>query len=406
MAAVPARAEFLIQPNDAVAICGDSITEQRAYSALMEAYLVMCQPTAGQHIFQLGWSGEKAGEFLSRLDTDLYPFHPTVATTCYGMNDGRYLPMTQENGDTYRSQLTQAVESLKRHGVRVIVVGSPGVVDPATFKRPTVPPDEYNKTLAALSEIARDIARKEGVGFADVHGAMSDAMAKAKAAYGSDYPVAGGDGIHPGFNGHLVMAYAFLKALGCGGEIGTITVDFPKGRAEGTPGQKILSVAGGTVNVESTRYPFCFRGDPAKPEQTEAAIVRFTPFNQDLNRYRLVVKGLPTAKAKVTWGAQSLEFSAADLAQGVNLAEAFPANPFSEPFAKVLDRIFQQQAMETVLVKSYLHNVPQFKEFAAPDADALERIGRNGIANDKKAFDAVAAAVVPVRHAIKIEPVE
>ncbi len=42
---------------------------------------------------------------------------------------------------------------------------------------------------------------------------MIDAMAKAKLKYGKEYNVAGGDGVHPNRNGHLVMAYAFLKAL-------------------------------------------------------------------------------------------------------------------------------------------------------------------------------------------------
>ena len=56
----------------------------------MEDYLLMCQPTEGQKIVQFGWSGEQAPGFLARLDTDVYPFKPTVMTTCYGMNDGHY----------------------------------------------------------------------------------------------------------------------------------------------------------------------------------------------------------------------------------------------------------------------------------------------------------------------------
>ena len=52
---------------------------------------------------------------------------------------------------------------------------------------------------------------------------MEDVMTKAKAKYGKQYALAGeADGVHPDENGHLVMAYAFLKALGCDGDIGTI----------------------------------------------------------------------------------------------------------------------------------------------------------------------------------------
>src|SRR5690349_18037370 len=48
---------------------------------------------------------------------------------------------------------------------------------------------------------------------------------KAKAKFGAAYHATGGDGVHPDVNGHMVVAYAFLKALGCDREIGKITVD-------------------------------------------------------------------------------------------------------------------------------------------------------------------------------------
>lgn len=43
--------------------------------------------------------------------------------------------------------------------------------------------------------------------------------------YQTNYAIAGGDGVHPGWAGHLVMAYAFLRGLGVPGDIGTFTVD-------------------------------------------------------------------------------------------------------------------------------------------------------------------------------------
>lgn len=104
-----------------------------------------------------------------------------------------------------------------------LVLGSPGVVDSDTYKEGN--PEEYNKTLAALGNIVKEIARANGAGYADVHGIMSDVMKKAKAKYGASYALAGEDGVHPDENGQLVMAYAFLKAMGCSGDLGTITLD-------------------------------------------------------------------------------------------------------------------------------------------------------------------------------------
>src|ERR1051325_6761763 len=74
-----------LKPVDRLAICGDSITEQKMYSRLMEDYLTMCVPELGVTVRQYGWSGERAPGFLHRMTNDCLRFQPTLATTCYGM---------------------------------------------------------------------------------------------------------------------------------------------------------------------------------------------------------------------------------------------------------------------------------------------------------------------------------
>jgi hypothetical protein len=229
-------------------------------------------------------------------------------------------------------------------------------------------------------------------------------MTKAKAKYGKAYHVGGGDGVHPDRNGHLVMAYAFLKALGCDGNIGTITVDLAADRAEATEGHKVLSCARGVVEIESTRYPFCFYGDPAQPAATRG-VIEFFPFNEELNRFKLVVKGAAGDKVKVTWGEASKEFSAAQLAAGINLAAEFLDNPFSEPFRKVEEVVANKQGMELNLIKSLIHNIPAYQQAAPEEIAALQRIADGLVKKDKAAREAAAAAVKPVKHTLGIEPV-
>jgi lysophospholipase L1-like esterase len=400
-----ARADFLIQPNDMLSICGDSITEQKIYSVFMEDYLLMCQPTPGLKVAQFGWGGERAPGLLARLNSDVFPFKPTVATTCYGMNDGAYTALNDATANTYRTSQTAIIDAMKKAGVRCIILGSPKCVDSFTYHHDPAAAVVYNQTLASLSQIDQDIAVKEGVVYADVFGATTSAMEKSKAAYGKEYNFAGPDGVHPGPNGHLVMAYALLKALGCDGAIGTITVDLASGQAEGSPGQKVISLQNGSVNLESTRYPFCFQGDPAKKDQSAAAILNFVPFNDDLNRYILVVKGLKTPKAKVTWGKESKEFSAADLEKGINLAAEFPQNPFMDQFDKVDAAVKAQQNYETFLVKNYLHMVTSLKAMAPDETASIDRITAAGLEKDATLFQAATALVTPVQHTVTIAPV-
>src|SRR5438094_822737 len=89
--AIPCFAhDALIKTNDVLAICGDSITEQKQYSVFVEDYLLMCWPELNAHAMQFGWGGETSWGFLARMDNDTLRFKPTIATTFYGMNDGGY----------------------------------------------------------------------------------------------------------------------------------------------------------------------------------------------------------------------------------------------------------------------------------------------------------------------------
>ncbi len=175
--------------------------------------------------------------------------------------------------------------------------------------------------------------------FADVITPMIEAMTKAKEKYGKAYHLAGGDGVHPAQNGHLVMAYAFLKALGCDGDLGQINVDLAGGKAEASGGHKVLSSDKGTVEIESTRYPFCFEGDPSKPEATRG-VIEFFPFNADLNRLTLKVTGVGDKGAKVTWGAETKQFTREQLTTGINLAAEFLDN---NPFCRSHSKTVQEQ---------------------------------------------------------------
>jgi hypothetical protein len=78
---LPSRAE--LKQGDFVAICGDSITEQKLYSVFIEDYLLMCKPQQDLRVMQFGWSGEVAPGFLSKMPNEALKFPFTVATTAY-----------------------------------------------------------------------------------------------------------------------------------------------------------------------------------------------------------------------------------------------------------------------------------------------------------------------------------
>jgi lysophospholipase L1-like esterase len=276
-------------PKEArLAIIGDSITEQKLYSKYMEVYLVACAGRRDIRVMQFGWSGERAPGFLARMENDLAVLQPTVATTCYGMNDGSYQPFNEGIGKVYGDAMKGIVKKFDELGVKNVVIGAPGAVDTKYYAgkgnfQGGDSPKLYNENLGKLRDIDRKLAQDTGKQFADVHQAMVDTMSKAKAALGDNYDVCGTDGVHPGANGQLIMAYAFLKGLGCTGVLAEFTVDM-SGQGTVSEGHKVLSSAPGKVEIESERYPFCFDGDEKSSSGTRS-ITAFLPFNAELNLF-------------------------------------------------------------------------------------------------------------------------
>ena len=401
--ALMAKDPASLPPNARVAIIGDSITEQKLYSKYMEVYLLACAGRKDIKVFQFGWGGEQASGMAARYANDLGVFNPTVVTTCYGMNDGGYQPYNPTIGQRYEQNMRISVEGMKKMGVQTIVLGSPGAVDTKYFAR--TPAAVYNDNLAHLRDLDKKLAAEFKQPFANVHDTMVDAMAKAKAALGEDYDVCGRDGVHPGANGHLLMAQAFLKGLGLDGDIGIITVDMA-GEATATGGHKVVSGKAGVCELESTSWPFCFDADPKSSGSTRS-ILPFSSFNQDLNRFTLVVKGLTKDKAKVTWGATAKEFSKAQLEKGINLASEFAAQtPFDASFAKLLDAVAYKQAFETLMIKNMITNFRSFANEAKADpefAKAEDALKAKLVAKQADLDAKVHEHLKPVKHKLIVE---
>ena len=413
----PATSGLGLKQGDRLAICGDSITEQIMYSRLMEDYLTMCVPQLKVSVRQYGWGGERVPGFLSRMTNDCLRFQPTVATTCYGMNDHEYRAYADHIGWSYRTNSMRMVEAFKAHGIRV-VLGSPGSVSkvPGWTRTTNSTVEDLNLNLSQLRNIDIELARQEKVRFADVFWPMLTGGFAGQQRYGTNYGIPGGDGVHPHWAGHTVMAYAFLKALGLDGDIGTFTVDFKKSKIKVSSGHKVLSARNGEYEIESSRYPFC----PCEPDGQAAAHypvcgqddvasdnsvrsgMTLVPFNQDLNRLILMVKHGNASQYQVIWGGESKTFPAEQLAQGINLAAEFPANPFTAAFAKVDAAVAAKQAYETREMKQLFRQTgtprPGMKEITAQTEKVVGETERKHDA----LVAAVQAAFVPVIHVIKI----
>ena len=398
-----------VKDGDVIVTCGDSIT-CGPYPVYVAIYLRACCGAKVQ-VDNCAMYGQDTPYLLKHLESDVLPYKPTVATICMEMNSaGKGAPLIRPDGDKTKAKLVAATEAVierfKAAGVRTVFLGSSSPTDTDTmrYRKPT---DEdspagiaCNQSLALLRDAYQGVAHgKPEVVWVSVFDDFMAAMAKAKKKYGRTYHVAGEDGVHPGRNGHLCIAYSFLRAMGCDGNIGTIAVDLAAGTAEVSEGHKVLSSGGGTVQVESSRYPFCFYPDkdggcdsPENPMSIRAGL----PFDRDLNRFTLVVKGATAGKYQVTWGTESRVFAGEELAKGVNLAEAFVGQtPFQEAFKRFNTELGKRQRGFGDAHKAMLKwdgKSPKTEKHEAADAYLAQSEA------------ALANALQPVKHAIQVKP--
>jgi hypothetical protein len=206
-----------------------------------------------------------------------------------------------------------------------------------------------------------------------------------------------------------VMAYAFLKALGLKGGIGTFTVDLRRNTMKTSAGHEVISARAGAFEIKSSRYPFCAcepkgQSAPSYPvcdtdDLTQHSSIRsaqtLIPFNHDLNRLILVGRGGKAPRYKVTWGAECKSFSPEQLGRGVNLAEEFPGNPFCQAFAKVDAAVAAKQAFETRQIKEIFHGEPGKVDMEAAVASTEKE--------RQSLVEAIQIAFQPVTHVLRIE---
>ena len=204
-----AAADFPIHDGDRVVLLGDSITEQRLYTTVIEAYTLARFPQWKLTFRNIGWGGDTAQGGLGRAGRDMLPLKPTFVTIDFGMNDHGYRAYDEGIYKNYIDKQTQLVALLKTNGARVALVTPQPIED----KRPDPDKDVRNESLRKMSDGLREIAGKEKVLFADQFDPYMAVMLKARQADPAVL-IGGGDAVHPGPVGHTIMGWAILKSLG------------------------------------------------------------------------------------------------------------------------------------------------------------------------------------------------
>ncbi len=217
-----------------IVFLGDSITQAGGYIEIIEAALIAQHPQAHHEIIPLGLSSETVSglsedghangafprpDLHERLNRALEKAKPQLVFACYGMNDGIYFPLGTERMKAFQDGMKKLHAKVTATGARIVHL-TPPVFDPVPIMKRLLPAgldkypqpyQGYNEVLDAYSDWLLSM-RKEGWEVLDIHGPFNAALAEKRKA--DPQFTFSKDGVHPGAEGHLIMAHAVLDAWG------------------------------------------------------------------------------------------------------------------------------------------------------------------------------------------------
>jgi lysophospholipase L1-like esterase len=323
------------QKGDRIVFDGNSITDGGHYHSYIWLYYMTRFPNMRIDIFNAGIGGDVSKQMLERMDTDVFSHHPNVVTLTFGMNDTGYQRSAPAKADSvYKAKVAQSLQSfalieskLKGHTeVRKIMIGSTPYEE--TSKTKVLLLKGKNKAIQSIISAQRETAKTNGWDFVDFNQPLLD-VNKRQQQTDSAFTLEGTDRIHPTNDGHMVMAYTFLKAQGFAGKkVAEVDVNI---RSQQPDKAENCLVTGLLANASTISFNYLANalpypidtiahgGNPQKPQSKALALM---PFTEEFNQELIKVKGLNATqlyRLKID-GNTIGEWSGADYAAGINLA--------------------------------------------------------------------------------------
>lgn len=212
---------MLIQENSKLVMIGDSITDAGrnynvgegwqdsfgyGYVNLVNGMIMSTYPEKKIRIVNKGISGNTIRDLKARWKEDVLDLKPDWLSIMIGINDvWRHYdtPLIVENRvgeDEFRETYEELVTSVKPQ-LKGLVIMSPCIIEPNKSDLMRAHIDRY-------SQIAKEVAEKYGAIFVDTQKGFDEFC---KVHYSAALSL---DRIHPNTPGHMIIAKAFLNALG------------------------------------------------------------------------------------------------------------------------------------------------------------------------------------------------
>lgn len=367
---------------------GNSITDGGHYHSYIWLYYMTRFPNMPLRILNGGIGGDTAYDMNKRLDGDIFPMKPSVLMVTFGMNDSGYFEYNGDNPKEFGEQKYQ--ESIKNYqqmekrfkdlpDTRIVMVGTSPYDETVQLKE-NVPFKTKNETIKRIVEYQKESAAKNNWEFTDLNAPMV-ALNQQNQQKDPAFTLCGSDRIHPDNDGHMVMAYLFLKAQGfVGKEVAEMEINANKKQAVKAENCTVSNIKKNGKDLsfdylaEALPYPLdtIARGWGQKKGQAEATKV--IPFMDEMNREVLKVTGLKGDYKLLIDEEEIGIWSGDDLAKGINLAAESKTPQY-------------QQALTVMHLNEYRWEIERtFREYAWCQFGFFQQQGLL-FANDRKAIE-------------------
>lgn len=367
---------------------GNSITDGGHYHSYIWLYYMTRFPNMPIRVFNGGIGGDTAYDMNKRLDGDIFAMKPSVLMVTFGMNDSGYYEYNGDNAKEFGEQKYQ--ESIKNYqqmekrfkdlpDTRIVMLGTSPYDETVQLKENT-PFRAKNETIKRIVEYQKESAAKNGWEFTDLNAPMV-AINQQFQQKDPAFTLCGSDRIHPDNDGHMVMAYLFLKAQGfVGKEVADIEINANKKQTVKSANCTISNIkkTGKDLSfdylAEALPYPLdtIARGWGQKKSQAEA--LKVIPFMEEMNREMLKVTGLKGNYKLLIDEEEIGIWSGEDLAKGINLAAESKTPQY-------------QQALTVMHLNEYRWEIEKnFREYVWCQFGFFQQQGLL-FANDRKAIE-------------------
>ena len=367
---------------------GNSITDGGHYHSYIWLYYMTRFPDMPIRVFNGGIGGDTAYDMNKRLDGDIFAMKPSVLMVTFGMNDSGYFEYNGDKPKEFGEQKYQ--ESIKNYqqmekrfkdlpDTRIVMVGTSPYDETVQLKENT-PFKTKNETIKRLVEYQKESAAKNNWEFTDLNAPMT-AINQQYQQKDPTFTLCGSDRIHPDNDGHMVMAYLFLKAQGfVGKEVADMEINANKKQAVKSENCTVSNIKKNGKDLsfdylaEALPYPLDTIARGWGQKKSQAEVLKVVPFMEEMNRETFKVTGLKGNYKLLIDDEEIGTWSGDELAKGINLAAESKTPQY-------------QQALTVMHLNEYRWEIERtFREYAWCEFGFFQQKGLL-YADDRKAIE-------------------